>query len=115
MIPQIWLWAVPILAGGAAGLAFLRRRRVGGRALYQQHLERALADGILTEEEIQELASVRAARDLSDAEVRMVAVSLYRRALKDAIADSRITQEEDATLQRLRTQLGLSDADLAAD
>lgn len=93
----------------------LRRRRLRGRRLYQQELERALADGILTEEEAQELETVREARDLTAQEVRMVAVSLYRRALKDAISDARITEQEDETLQRLRGQLGLSDTDLAAD
>jgi hypothetical protein len=115
MGPQIWLTLLALLGGGGAGATFLRRRKLRGRKLYQQHLERALADGILTDEEAQELATVREERDLSAAEVRMVAVSLYRRALRDAIADSRITEEEDATLQKLREQLGLSDADLAGD
>ena len=104
-----------MLASGAVGWAYLRRRRLRARHLYQQHLERALADGVLSEEEARELANVREERDLSAAEVRMVAISLYRRALKDAIADSRITAEEHETLDRLREQLGLSDADLADD
>lgn len=112
---EIWLWAVPALAAGIGGLTFARRRRLRGRKLYQQQLERALADGILTDEEARELESVREQRDLSAAEVRMVAVSLYRRALKDAVADARITEEEHETLDQLRTQLGLSDADLAND
>lgn len=115
MIPQFWLWTFPLLASAVGGWAFVRRRRVKGRRLYQKHLERALADGILTEDEVTELATVREERDLSEAEVRMVAVSLYRRALKDAIADARITEEEDETLRRMKEQLGLSDSDLAAD
>ncbi|HEX6558729.1 MAG TPA: hypothetical protein VF021_04685 [Longimicrobiales bacterium] len=112
---QIWVWALPLVALGAAAWTVLRQRRRRSRRLYQQHLERALADGILTEAEAQELASVREERDLSAAEVRMVAVSLYRRALKDAVADARITEEEDETLRRMRHQLGLSDQDLAED
>ena len=103
--------AVSAVAAGA----FVRYRRVRNRRLYQQSLERALADGILTDEETRELASVRAEHELSEAEVRMVALSLYRRALRDAVADSRITEEEDEVLQRLRTQLGLSDRDLRGD
>lgn len=109
------IWAVSLLATGTAGIAFFRRHRIRGRHLYQQHLERALADGILTDDEARELASVREQRDLSAAEVRMVAVSLYRRALMDAVADARITEQEDETLRRMKEQLGLSDADLAAD
>lgn len=115
MLTPLWIWLLPVIVTGAAGGVFLRRRRVRSRRLYQEHLERALADGILTEEEAQELAAVREERDLSAAEVRMVAVSLYRRALKAAVADARITEEEDETLRRMREQLALSDADLAAD
>lgn len=115
MIEGIWLYSLPALIAGLGGWTFLRRRRLRGRKLYQQHLEQALADGILTDDEARELESVRAQGDLSAAEARMVAVSLYRRALKEAIADSRITEEEDASLQRLREQLGLSDDDLAND
>lgn len=99
----------------AAAGAFVRYRRARNRRLYQQSLERALADGILTDEETRELASVQAEHELTEAEVRMVALSLYRRALRDAVADSRITEEEDEVLQRLRTQLGLSDRDLRGD
>lgn len=112
---QLLLGAVPLFLAATAGMLYVRRRRVRGRRMYQQQLERALADGILSKQEAQELADMRAQRDLSDAEVRMVAVSLYRRALRDAVADSRITEQEDETLQRMRAQLGLSDADLRAD
>jgi hypothetical protein len=109
-------WVAPLLISAAIGsVSFLRYKRLRSRRLYQQSLERALADGILTEEETRELASVRAEGDLSEAEVRMVALCLYRRALRDAVADSRITSEEDEVLQRMRTQLGLSDRDLRGD
>lgn len=114
MSSEIWLVALPIVIA-IAGLSLLQRRRARSRDLYQEHLERALSDGILSEQEAEELAAVRAKRDLSEGEARMVAVSLYRRALKDAVEDSRITQAEDESLQRMRAQLGLSDTDLAAD
>lgn len=109
------LWLLPVVVLAAGGAIALQRRRRRGRRLYQQELERALADGILTEEEARELANVREERDLTAAEVRMVAISLYRRALREAMADARITEQEDESLQRMRDQLGLSDADLAAD
>jgi hypothetical protein len=107
--------AAPLVLAAVGGITLVRRRRRKSRRLYRQSLERALADGILTEDETRELASVREEQDLSEAEVRMVALSLYRRALRDAVADSRITEQEDETLQRLRVQLGLSDRDLRDD
>jgi hypothetical protein len=115
MTLQIWIWAIPAILLLTGGWMVVRRRRLHGRRLYHEELERALADGILTEDEERELETVRERRDLSDQEVRMVAVSLYRRALKDAMSDARITEEEDETLHRMRTQLGLSDTDLADD
>lgn len=115
MILQTWLWLFPLLVTGTAAGVYLQRRRVKNRHLYQQHLERALEDGILTDTEARELEGVRAEGALSEAEVRMVALSLYRRALNDAVADARITEQEDATLKRLREELALSDNDLAQD
>jgi len=89
-----------------------RRRR---RALYQGQLERAVADGVLTPEEVAQLEQLRADGALSDAEARMAALAVYRRALGAAMADSRVTQDEDATLRRMQELLGLTERDLAAD
>lgn len=111
---SLLLWLVPVAVVAATG-AVVRHKRQIGRRLYQQSLERALADGILTEDEARELATVRADRDLSEAEVRMVALSLYRRALREAVADARITAEEGEELAQLRAHLGLSDNDLRED
>jgi hypothetical protein len=112
---SLLLWLVPLAVAAVTAGAVVRRKRHHNRRLYQQSLERALADGILTEEESRELASVREERDLSEAEVRMVALCLYRRALRDAVADSRITEAEGEGLKQLRAHLGLSDRDLRED
>ena len=112
---SLLLWLVPLAVAAVTAGTVVRRNRRHNRRLYQQSLERALADGILTEEESRELATVREQRDLSEAEVRMVALCLYRRALRDAVADSRITVEEGEGLQQLRSHLGLSDRDLQQD
>lgn len=115
MIPiAIATLGISALLGGGLGL-LLRERRRRARSVYMAHLESALADGILTEEEAAELESLRAASDLSEREVRMVGLALYRRALRDVAADARVTADEEAQLRRLQTQLGLSEADLAAD
>ena len=115
MLSFLWLTLGLAAMATASGVTYVRRRRLHGRRLYQESLERALADGILTEDEARELKTVREQRDLTEAEVRMVALSLYRRALRDAVADSRITAEENEELAKLRTHLGLSDHDLRGD
>lgn len=116
MAPVIAAAVAGLLAGvGAATAVYTRRRRRRARQLYQEHLERALADGILTAEEVQELEALRAAKDVSGAEARMVAIAIYRRALRDVGADARVTVEEDERLRQLQQQLGLTDADLSAD
>jgi len=115
MVPMtIATLGVAALLGGL-GLIVRRRRSRAARAKYLAHLESALADGILTEEELAELESIRVAGDLSEREVRMVGLALYRRALRDVVADARVTAEEEAQLRRLQMALGLSEDDLAAD
>jgi hypothetical protein len=112
-------WIVAMLSASIVALlglrAFTGRRRRRARAEYQQMLQRALDDGVLTPEEIAELEAVRAQGDLTPDEVRMAALAIYRTALRDAAADARLTVEEDATLKRLQEQLGLSEQDLGAD
>jgi hypothetical protein len=100
--------AVNLLLVRAAG-----RRRA--RRVYQVALERALEDGILTPDEVQELEHLRKDRQLTAREVRMAAVALYRRAIAAAAEDNVLTAEEDETLRRLQEQLGLSDEDLGSD
>jgi hypothetical protein len=101
--------------GAAVALVATRRQRQRSRQRYQHYLEDALADGVLTEEEAEELANLRQDHALSETEVRMVALTIYRRALGNAMADSRITADEHATLRRLQTLLSLSDEDLRDD
>jgi hypothetical protein len=116
-MPSLGIISGALLAAVLAGaIAFtFHRRRTHARALYQHHLEDALADGILTEDEAERLASLREDKALSAEEVRMVALTIYRRALRSAMSDSRITLEEDATLQRLQQLLGLNPTDLKSD
>ena len=69
--------ATLVLVSIVAAISFLymRRRRLFAREQYQRHLEDALADGVLTEGEADELDAVRRESELSDHEVRMVALS----------------------------------------
>jgi hypothetical protein len=91
----------------------IRRRRA--RLIYQRRLEAALTDGILTDDEIAELDSLRAEKDLSSAEVRMVARATYRGLLRQALKDARLSDDNDRTLSELQQQLGLSERELGSD
>lgn len=105
---------VAILVGLWSWLGRGRRRRLS-RVGYENRLAQAVADGVLTEQEVRELEELRVTGSLTDAEVRLAAVAVYRRALEEAMADARVTADEDATLTRMQQLLGLSDRDLAAD
>ena len=114
--PLLLLAALVVLAIIVAlGVWLVRTRRREHRAVYQRQLESAVADGVLTPEEMRQLEQLRTQGALSDAEVRMAALAVYRRALADAMADSRITADEEQTLARMQSLLGLRDADLSAD
>lgn len=99
---------------GAAAAVFARRRR-RARTLYRRKLELALADGMLTPEEVGELETLRKEKDLTHGEVRMVARAIYRGALQTALEDQRLTDAEDQNLRKLQMQLGLSETDLGED
>lgn len=99
----------------AAGVFLLQRRRHSARQLYQKQLEGALADGALTADEMAELERIRTEKDLTRAEVRIVARATYRGLLRDALRDARLSAEDDAALSQLQAQLGLSEADLGRD
>jgi hypothetical protein len=104
-----------IALGTALALGWRRARRRATRAEYARRLEQALADGILTQEEVAGLERFRAHAEVSHAEARMVALAIYRRAVREAAADDRLTDEEDAVLQRLSMQLGVREDDLGED
>ena len=102
-----------LLIGVAVGVLVKRRRRA--RTLYRRKLELALADGMLTPEEVSELDTLRKEKDLTQSEVRMVARAIYRGALRTALEDQRLTDAEDQSLRKLQMQLGLSETDLGED
>jgi hypothetical protein len=108
------LLATSVLAA-AAVLAYAGRRRRRARAVYQRRLEAAVADGILTQEEIAELDRLREEKDLTPAEVRIAARATYRTILREALRDARLSAEEDRTLLHLQAQLGLTDRDFGED
>jgi hypothetical protein len=112
-------WILLALAVSIGSLVLLRalatRKRRRARAEYQRLLRQALADGVLTPEEVEELDAVRRKGALTPDEVRMAALAIYRGALRDAAADARLTDDEATALERLQEQLGLSEQDLGAD
>ena len=109
------LAVVLVLAVLIAGALWVAGRRRAGRRLYVQRLDEALADGILTQEEIAELDVLRERHEITRAQARMAALAVYRRALRDAVVDHELTAEEDAALHRLEEQLALRPSDIHAD
>jgi hypothetical protein len=100
----------------AANVLYARYRgRRRSRRIYQEALQRAFADGILTSGEMDELERLSAEKELTEREVRMAAVALYRRALHAAAEDEKLTPEEDEQLYHLQERLGLSERDLGSD
>jgi hypothetical protein len=105
-----------VAIAAVAQLLFVRHRsRRRARRVYQEALTRAMADNVLTGEEVAELEKLRTETDLSTREVRMAALALYRNALHDAAADARLTPEEDEHLRALEANLGLSERDLGSE
>lgn len=112
---SILLSLAVIAASLAAGGVLFTRRRRRHRRRYERVLAEAVADGVLTQEEHEELERLRREKDLTAGEVRMAARAIYRSALREAAADDVLTPEEDEALHRLQATLGLSEADLGAD
>lgn len=107
--------AVVIVLLLAVFFSVVVRRRERARQQYREMLERALADGRLSADEVAELDHLRAAKELTHTEVRMIARAVYRGALRDALQDARLTPEEDAQLTRLQAELGLAERELGDD
>jgi hypothetical protein len=107
---------LPAIIVVGTALYFVRRKRHDvARETYGQALAEAVADGVLTDEEVEELSTLQKKGALSATDVRSLGVAIYHDALEAAAADARLTPEEDAALHRLQKQLGLTEADLAAD
>jgi hypothetical protein len=111
---QLILLPAIIVVGIALYVVRRKQRRVA-RETYGQALADAVSDGVLTDEEVEELSTLQKKGALSANDVRALGVAIYHDALEAAAADARLTREEDAALHRLQKQLGLSDADLAGD
>ena len=115
MTPTIVAAALAVVLLLWVGFAYIARRRRRARDRYREMLERALADGRLSSQEVAELDQLRAQQELTHAEVRMIARAVYRGALQDALRDDRLTPEEDANLTRLQQELELSERELGGD
>lgn len=79
---------------------------------FKRRLIHAMADGVLSPEEIQNLDALREQLGLSDAEVRSLRVEAYHVALHAITADGAVTPEEDAELVRIQNYLGISRQDM---
>jgi hypothetical protein len=110
-----WILLPVILVIGVSWYIVRRKRYAVAREAYTQALQDAVADGVLTADEVDELSTLQKKGALSATDVRSLGVAIYRDALDAAADDARLTPDEDATLRRLQEQLGLTDDDLETD
>src|SRR4051812_32549277 len=113
-IAQLILLPLILIVGIAYFIVRHKRLNVA-RETYSQALADAVADGVLTPDEVEELSTLQKKGALSANDVRSLGLGIYRDALEAAAADAHLTPDEDAALSRLQQQLGLTDEDLQSD
>jgi hypothetical protein len=81
---------------------------------FRTELFEAVADGKLTDAEIESLGSLKASLGITDDEVRKLRAKAYEAAFKLAKADGAITQAEERELQRIQTALSIPESELTS-
>jgi hypothetical protein len=82
---------------------------------FKQIVLRAIDDGKLTDEEIEEIEKRQAELDLSDSEVKGIRIHAYKTAYLNAKEDGSITTAKIEELEKLKTQFDLTDDDVACE
>jgi hypothetical protein len=97
------------------GVDLAKRLAAPRRDLYRRYLEHCLIDQVLSTDEVQDLAHLRALLQLPGREVLLlhddVISSVYGSAIDDVLEDCELDEDEKAFLERLRADLRLSDED----
>ncbi len=81
------------------------------RSFLQFAYEQAFSDGILTEEEMEELSEIAQALDLNDPEISRIATIA---AINSALADGQVSEAERILIHHAATPLGFSDEQFKA-
>ena len=87
-------------------------QHIADRDSFRKQLFEAVADGRLTDRELDEIGDLKASLGISDDELRKMRVKAYEIAFKAAKADGLVTHEEEAELQRVQTALSIPEKDI---
>lgn len=82
------------------------------KAQYEAVLLAAMADGVLTEAEINELDALRKTLKMKDEDVRVARLKAFQKAIDAVKADGLFTPKEEHDLEKIRSYLGLSESEL---
>lgn len=93
--------------------SILEKRR--GVREYQAMLSRFLGDGVLSDDEQQQLKALQATYHLSDADLRAVQCAGASNAFKQITSDERITEEERKALGAILNFFGIEKTDIQFD
>lgn len=93
--------------------SFLEKRK--GLKEYQELLNRFLSDGVLSDDEKQQLKDMQTQFELTDDDVRKLQQLGASNAFKQIIADERITEDEKKSLEAIVTHFGLDFKDISFD
>jgi hypothetical protein len=89
------------------------RQRAANKDELKQALLEAVSDGVLTKEEIAELATLQTGLDLSESDIKSIRAEVYLAAFQAVRDDNVVTADEEQELRSIQRYLGLSDVDIS--
>jgi hypothetical protein len=81
---------------------------------FRKQLLAAVSDGVLTDEEIDQLESLKSTLGISPDEIRKMRVKAYEAAFRAVKSDGAVTAGEEQELQRIQLALSIPDSELVS-
>ncbi len=83
------------------------------KAQYQEVLLQAMDDGVLTNDEIEELDQLRKDLGLKDDDIKAMRMKAFQKALEVVKADGVFTPKEERDLEKIKSYLGVGEVDVS--
>ena len=83
------------------------------KAQYQEVLLEAMEDGVLTNDEIEELDQLRKDLKLKDDDVKAMRMKAFQKAVEVVKADGLFTPKEEKDLEKIKAYLGVGETDVS--